>query len=128
MGSAEIRTRRCRRPAEAAEPPADDAPVGLDAEAQLYSSLRILGEREQQLFRYRFDHHSVSRRVLSELLTRTGRLQDSIKSEGLKGYREPRRKSLDLPIELRLALSLYRRLDLSRRRSPASSPSASNCS
>jgi CPA1 family monovalent cation:H+ antiporter len=91
---------------------ADALPAVLDPEAQLYSSLRILGEREQQLFRYRFEHHSVSRRVLAELLTRTSRLQDSIKAKGLRGYVKAAAKGLELPAELRLALALYRRLGL----------------
>jgi CPA1 family monovalent cation:H+ antiporter len=99
-----------------AEIPAEaSAPIvvpssSLDPEAQLYSSLRILSEREQQLFRDRFEHHSVSRRVLADLVAGTSRLQDSIKARGLKGYKEAAASALDLPSELRLALALYRRL------------------
>jgi CPA1 family monovalent cation:H+ antiporter len=89
-----------------------DSPASADPEAQLYSSLRILCEREQQLFRYRFEHHSVSRRVLAELVTQTGRLQDSIKTHGLSGYVDAAAKALELPRELRLALALYRRFGL----------------
>ncbi|SDR62286.1 sodium/proton antiporter, CPA1 family [Rhizobiales bacterium GAS113] len=95
-----------------AEPFAEPRVAALDPKAQTYSSLRILSEREQQLSRYRFEHHAVSRRVLAELLTRASRLQDSVKTGGLKGYLAAAAKALELPRELRIALSLYRRLGL----------------
>ena len=100
--------------------PASDAAAGdasaglasLNPKAQTYSGLRILAEREQQLYRYRFEHHAVSRRVLAELLMRASRLEDSIKTGGLDGYLAAAGKALELPRELRIALSLYRRLGL----------------
>jgi monovalent cation:H+ antiporter, CPA1 family len=87
-------------------------PAVLDQQAQLYSSLRILAEHEQELYRYRFEHHSVSRGVLAELLARTSRVQDSLKEAGLDGYARAARRALRLPRELRIALFLHRRLRL----------------
>jgi CPA1 family monovalent cation:H+ antiporter len=98
-----------------ARSPSDDealTPAMLDQQAQLYSSLRILAEHEQELYRYRFEHHSVSRGVLAELLARTSRVQDSLKEAGLDGYARAARRALRLPRELRIALYLHRRLRL----------------
>src|SRR5262249_717609 len=111
-GLAEEATTSSGAEAVAAEALVPEGPASLDPLSQLYSCLRILGEREQQLFRYRFEHHSVSRRVLADLLARTSRLQDAIKTEGLKGYAEAAAKALELPAELRVALALYRRFGI----------------
>ena len=87
-------------------PPAEDA--GLAPAVRAYSGLAILAEREQELCRDRFESHTVSRRVLADLLTQTSRLNDSIKAGGRDAYLAAAARGLEFDRSFRLALLIQR--------------------
>ncbi|HEX3498704.1 MAG TPA: cation:proton antiporter [Stellaceae bacterium] len=80
----------------------------LPPESRLQSSVKILVEREQELYRQHFDARAMSRRALARLLSRTTQLRDAVKSGGIAGYRVAAAKVVGFPRDFRFNLALQR--------------------
>src|SRR6266851_3719200 len=80
----------------------------LPPESLLRSSIRILVEREQELYRQHFDARAMSRRALARLLSRTAQLRDAVKSGGIAEYRAAAAKVVGFPRDFRFDLALQR--------------------
>ncbi len=84
----------------------------LPPESRLRSSLRILVEREQELYRQHFDARAMSRRALARLLSRNTQLRDAVKSGGIAEYRAAAAKVVGFPRDFRFNLALQRYLGI----------------
>ncbi len=84
----------------------------LPPESRLRSSLRILVEREQELYRQHFDARAMSRRALARLLSRTTQLRDAVKSDGIVEYNLAAAKIGGFPRDFRFNLALQRYLGI----------------
>ncbi len=93
------------------DPLDDDA---LAPAARAYSGLSILAEREQELCLHHFESHTVSRRVLADLLNQTSRLRDGIRggdaaADGRRdAYLAAAARGLAFPRSVRLARHVQR--------------------
>jgi CPA1 family monovalent cation:H+ antiporter len=84
----------------------------LPVESRLRSSLQVLVEREQELYRQHFDARAMSRRALARLLSRTTQLRDAVKSGGIVEYRLASAKIAGFPRDFRFNLALQRYLGI----------------
>jgi monovalent cation:H+ antiporter, CPA1 family len=84
----------------------------LPLESRQRSSLRILAEQEQELYRQHFDARAMSRRALARLLSRTTQLRDAVKSGGIAEYRAAAAKVVEFPRDFRFNLALQRYLGI----------------
>jgi monovalent cation:H+ antiporter, CPA1 family len=84
----------------------------LPRESRQRSSLRILVEREQELYRQHFDARAMSRRALARLLSRTTQLRDAVKSGGIAEYHAAAAKVVGFPRDFRFNLALQRYLGI----------------
>jgi CPA1 family monovalent cation:H+ antiporter len=85
----------------------------LSPEARAYSGLSILAEHEQELCLHHFESHTVSRRVLADLLNQTSRLRDGIRAAGgtearCEAYLAAAARGLEFPASFRLARGAQR--------------------
>src|SRR5207302_5007655 len=101
-----------RSPDAAAQIAEENAQIPL--EARLRTSLRILVEREEELYRQHFDGRAMSRRALTRLLWRVTILRDAMKSGGVEEYRTASLKALEFRRSFRIKLALQRHLGIAR--------------
>src|SRR5438876_4539171 len=80
----------------------------LPPESRLRSALRILVEREEELYRQHFDARAMSRRALARLLSRITLLRDAVKYGGIAEYRAAAAKAVGFPRDFRLNPALQR--------------------
>jgi monovalent cation:H+ antiporter, CPA1 family len=81
---------------------------------RLHASLRILVEREQELYLRHFEQRAMSRRALSRLISRATMLRDAVRSGGIAEYRDAAAKIIGFSRRFRLKLALQRYFGIAR--------------
>ena len=84
----------------------------LPPESRLRSAVRILVEREEELYRQHFEARAMSRRALARLLSRIAMLRDAVKSGGIMEYRAAAARVVEFPRDFRFNLGLQRYLGI----------------
>ncbi len=86
----------------------------LPEEDQLSIGLVALAGREEELYLDHFADRTVSRRLVTVLVAKAGRLRDAAKSAGPDGYLKAARDSLRFRLAFRFASALHRRFGIER--------------
>ncbi len=94
---------------------AEDEQAGpLPEEDQLRIGLVSLAGREEELYLDHFANRTVSRRMVTVLVAKAGRLRDAAKSGGAEAYLKAARDSLRFQLAFRFASAMQRRFGVER--------------
>ncbi len=92
----------------------EEAAGPLPEADQLRIGLVALASREEELYLGHFDDRTVSRRLVTVLVAKAGRLRDAAKSGGADAYLEAALDSLRFRLAFRFASALHRRFGIER--------------